>query len=99
MLLRIFCALLTVSLLSNCLSAEQLEITAQKIRAHVKYLSSDELEGRGVGTRGEKLATDYLAAQLQLENVNPAGENNTFFQAVPLVGMTTDKSATLTIAT
>src|SRR5439155_23543755 len=31
-------------------------INAEKIRAHVKYLSSDELEGRGTGQRGGDLA-------------------------------------------
>lgn len=80
------------------LPAQDLRISSEKIRAHVKYLSSDELEGRGVGTRGEKLATDYLAAQLQAEGVKPGGENATYFQRVPLAGVTTGKNATLSFA-
>jgi Zn-dependent M28 family amino/carboxypeptidase len=84
-----------VLLFSGFLAAQNLQISGEKIRAHVKYLSSDELEGRGVGTRGGKLATDYIAAQLQAAGVKPGGENGTYFQKVPLAGVTTSKSASL----
>lgn len=76
--------------------AQNLQPSGNSIRAHVKYLASDELEGRGVGTNGEKLATNYLASQLQSEGLRPAGDNGTYFQRVPLVGVTTGHSATLT---
>ena len=76
-------------------SAQGLHLSGEKIRAHVKYLSSDELEGRGVGTRGEKLATGYLATQLKAEGVKPGGENGTYFQSVPLIGCATPADATL----
>ena len=72
-------------------------ISGDKIRADVKYLASDELEGRGVGTSGERLATDYIARQLKAAGVQPAGDNGAFFQRVPLVGCTTRPSATLAI--
>jgi Zn-dependent M28 family amino/carboxypeptidase len=78
--------------------AQHLEISSEKIGAHVKYLSSDELEGRGVGTRGGKLATDYIVSQLQNQGVAPAGDNGTYFQTVPLVGVQTANTASLTIA-
>src|SRR5262249_10185603 len=45
-------------------SAERL-ITADSIRAHVRFLASDLLEGRGPGTRGDALAQAYIAAQLE----------------------------------
>src|SRR5579875_3559694 len=77
--------------------AQTVQISGEKMRAHVKYLASDELEGRGVGTKGEKLATNYLASQLQTAGVKPAGDNGTYFQRVPLVGVTTSHSATLTV--
>src|SRR5579885_2608732 len=80
------------------LCAQNLRISGERIRAHVKYLASDELEGRGVGTRGAELATAYIAAQLQAEGVKPGGDNGTYFQRVPLIGCTTLPSATLTIA-
>lgn len=92
MLLRFCSAVLLVGVLPG----QNLHVTGEKIRAHVKYLASDQLEGRGVGTNGEKLATDYLAAQLQASGVKPAGNNNTYFQRVPLLGVTTLAGATLT---
>ena len=78
--------------------AQDLHISGEKMRAHVKYLASDELEGRGVGTRGENLATQYIASQLQSEGVGPGGENGTYYQRVPLVGSTTLPAATLSIS-
>src|ERR1039458_5115267 len=69
--------------------------TGDRMRAHVKYLASDQLEGRGVGTRGEKLATEYIAAQFAAAGAKPAGENGTFFQRVPMVGTATEPGATL----
>ena len=67
---------------------DDLAVSGERVRAHVKFLAGDELEGRGVGTRGEQLATEYLASQLQAEGVKPGGENGTYFQRVPLVGST-----------
>jgi Predicted aminopeptidases len=71
------------------------EIDAERIRAHTRFLASDLLEGRGVGSRGELLATEYLATQLALAGVKPAGDMGTFFQRVPLVGVETQPTATL----
>ncbi len=64
-------------------------IDAQRIRQHVKYLSSDALEGRGTGQKGGDLAADYIAAQFKSYGLKPAGENGTYFQSVPLVGVKT----------
>src|SRR5438270_10244811 len=59
-------------------------IDPEKIHAHVKFLSLDLLEGRGPGTRGDKLAAEYIATQFALNGVQPAGDNHTYFQRVPL---------------
>src|SRR6202140_5183188 len=71
------------------------DISGERVRAHVKFLASDLLEGRGVGTRGEKLATEYIATQFALIGAKPAGDQGTYFQRVPMVGASTDPSATL----
>ena len=65
------------------------KLDAEKIRAHVKYLASDELEGRGTGQKGGDLAADYIAAQFKSYGLKPAGDNGTYFQQVPLVGIRT----------
>ncbi|HUA21681.1 MAG TPA: M28 family peptidase [Bryobacteraceae bacterium] len=83
-------------LLAAALSAgAQTDISGERIRAHVKFLSSDLLEGRGVGTRGGRLASDYIATQFALIGAKPAGENGTYFQTVPMVGVETEPGATL----
>jgi Zn-dependent M28 family amino/carboxypeptidase len=71
------------------------DISGRCIRAHVRFLASDLLEGRGVGTRGGELATEYIASQFAVAGAEPAGENSTYFQAVPMVGAETQPSATL----
>src|SRR2546428_520372 len=64
-------------------------IDKEKIREHVKYLSSDEMQGRGTGQRGGDLAADYIAKQFASYGLKPAGDNGTFFQEVPMVGVKT----------
>jgi len=64
-------------------------VDKERIREHVKYLSSDELEGRGTGQRGGDLAADYIAKQFASYGVKPAGDNGTFYQNVPMVGVAT----------
>ncbi len=76
---------------------EKPAISIDRIRADVKYLASDELQGRGIGSRGEDLAIDYLAKQFEKAGLKPAGDRGTFFQAVPLVLVTTGPKATLSM--
>jgi TonB family protein len=64
-------------------------IDAEKIRAHVKYLSSDALEGRGTGQKGGDAAADYLGAQFKSYGLKPASDAGTYFQSVPMVSMKT----------
>ena len=69
-------------------------IDPERIRAHVRFLSLDLLEGRGPGTRGGELAAQYIATQLALEGLKPAGDDGTFFQQVPLFAVHTDEDKT-----
>ena len=61
-------------------------ITADAIRAHVRFLASDLLEGRGPGTRGDALAQSYIAAQLEALGLRPAGTQG-FLQPFDIVGV------------
>jgi len=47
---------------------------------HVEYLCRPQLQGRLTGTKGEKLATNYVALYLETLGLEPAGENETWFQ-------------------
>ena len=64
----------------------------EAVRAHVKFLASDLLEGRGPGTRGDALATNYIASQFEAMGLQPAGDDGTYFQKVSLLGITTDET-------
>ena len=67
------------------------------VAAHVRFLASDLLEGRGVGGRGESLATEYLATQLALAGAEPAASDGTYFQRVPLVEIKSQPGSKLLI--
>ena len=69
-------------------------IDPEKIRAHVRFLSLDLLEGRGPGTRGAELAAEYIATQFTVAGVEPAGDNGTYFQRVPLYAVHTVEDKT-----
>jgi len=69
-------------------------IDPERIRAHVRFLSLDLLEGRGPGTRGAELAAEYIATQFALDGVKPAGENGSYFQQVPLIAVHTIEDKT-----
>ena len=59
-------------------------ITAEGLRAHVRFLSDDLLEGRGTGTRGHEIAARYSAAQFESMGLKPGSDDGTFFQQVHL---------------
>ena len=73
-------------------------IEPRNLSAHVRFLASDLLEGRGVGGRGEALSTEYLAAQLRLAGAEPAATDGSFFQTVPLVEIKSQPGSRLEIA-
>lgn len=77
-------------------SAQIGDISGARIRAHTRFLASDLMEGRGVGTRGGRLAAEYIASQLELIGAKPAGDGGTYFQRVPLIGVETDPSSEVT---
>ena len=60
------------------------EVCAACVRADLGFLASDELHGRGSGTRDEHLAALYAASLFQSFGLEPAGENGTYIQHAPL---------------
>lgn len=57
-------------------------ISAETIRAHMRFLSDDSLRGRDTGSDGFHIAARYAAAQFERVGAKPAGENDTYFQSV-----------------
>ena len=84
----------TVEGLPAAARAAAASIDPEKIRAHVRFLSLDLLEGRGPGTRGAELAAEYIATQFALDGAEPAGDNGSYFQKVPLIAVHTVEDKT-----
>lgn len=72
------------SLPANHSSSPGPTANAAAIEGHMVFLASDELEGRDTGSRGHEIAALYIATQLQALGLEPAGDNGSYFQQVPL---------------
>src|SRR5579864_8214735 len=72
-------------------------IDPERIRAHVRFLADDLLEGRGTGQRGGDIAAKYIATEFALYGLKPAGENGSYMQKVPMVGVTAQPDTTISI--
>lgn len=64
-------------------------LSEKTLRSHIRFLADDLLEGRGPGTRGDKLAQLYIRTQLEALGLEPGAEGGSWFQSVPLVGVST----------
>src|SRR4026208_936727 len=56
------------------------DLSAERYMQHVSFLASDELKGRGNGSKELERAAEYIAAQFRSYSLQPAGDNGTFFQ-------------------
>ena len=63
------------------------EITPELLRAHIRFLASDLLEGRGPATRGDQLAEAYIQSQMEGLGLKPGAPGGGWIQKVPLVGI------------
>jgi Zn-dependent M28 family amino/carboxypeptidase len=73
-------------------------IRPANIEQQVRFLSHDLLEGRGTGQRGGDIAAEYIGTQFALYGLKPAGDNGTYLQKVPLVGITPGADTRFTLA-
>jgi Zn-dependent M28 family amino/carboxypeptidase len=63
------------------------DITRSALEAPIRFLSSDELEGRAVASRGDQLAMLYLQTQLESMGYQPAGPHKQWQQRFAVVGV------------
>ncbi|WP_019675387.1 M28 family metallopeptidase [Arsukibacterium perlucidum] len=88
MLYKLTSGVILALILSGCSVShepeQQLSARPAAIEAHLQFLASDELEGRDTGSRGHQIASNYIASQFQALGLTPAGDNNSYFQQVPL---------------
>lgn len=82
------------SVVPPAVKAAENSIDAERIRAHVRFLADDLLEGRAPGMRGSEIAAKYIATQFALAGLQPAGDNGTYLQEVKFVGIKADPAKT-----
>src|ERR1051326_3553315 len=95
-------ALLILSIATAIVAQRTIRITSSQIsedrlRAHIKFLSDDRLEGRGTGARGGELAALYIAEQFEAMGLKGAGAKGSFWQPASLVGVKADPKTELRI--
>jgi Zn-dependent M28 family amino/carboxypeptidase len=71
-------------------------LSADRLLAHIRTLSSNEFEGRGPGTKGEEMAIGYMQRQFRELNLEPGNPDGSYLQNVPLVGIRPDPKMQLT---
>src|ERR1700740_2987357 len=64
--------------------------SADRILRHIRTLSSDEVEGRAPGSKGEQLTFQYLQHQFRAAGLEPDNPDGTYLQSLPLVSITPD---------
>ncbi len=78
----------------SAVQTAEASIDAERIRAHVRFLADDLLEGRGPGLRGGDLAAKYIGTEFALDGLKPGGDHGTYFQQVDFCGMTVKRDRT-----
>src|SRR5256884_9519466 len=73
------------------------QISENALRAHIKFLSDDRLEGRGTGAKGGETAALYVAEQFEALGLKGAGAKGSFWQPVSLVGGKADPKTELRV--
>lgn len=55
------------------------------IEAHLRFLADDALLGRETGGEGAVVAAEYIATQFAASGLEPAGNNASYLQSVPII--------------
>ena len=72
-------------------------LDAATFDAHLRFLAGDLLEGRGIGTRGGRLAAAYIESVFEAAGLRP-GSPAGFLQQVPMESFAPDPAATIEVA-
>src|SRR5947207_13965234 len=72
-------------------------ISENALRAHIKFLSDDRLEGRGTGATGGETAALYVAEQFEAMGLKGAGAKGSVWHPVSLVGVKGDPKTELRV--
>ncbi|HET7042930.1 MAG TPA: M28 family peptidase [Gemmatimonadales bacterium] len=71
-------------------------ITPADLETRLYQFADDSMQGRLLGTPGNVKGAEYIASEVRRLGLEPAGENGTYFQTLPLVTRAVDTTATIT---
>jgi hypothetical protein len=89
-------ALAALLLTAPILAAQQRPLAPMSeaaLRARLTAYAADSMRGRLTGTADHRRATQYIADELRRAGLQPAGDQGTFLQRVPLVTVALDTAA------
>ncbi len=75
--------------------ASRNEISQHRLLARIKLLSSDEFEGRAPASQGEERTISFLETEFREAGLKPGNPDGSYFQKVPMVGITADPNMRL----
>jgi hypothetical protein len=70
-------------------------ITAEDLQSRIYGFAADSMQGRLMGTPGNAMGAEHIAAELRRLGLEPAGENGTFFQTLPWMDRALDETVTI----
>jgi hypothetical protein len=95
----ISCLVFILALLAaNRVVSQGYDISTEEIISHIRYLASDELEGRRAGTEGCEKAAKYIVSHFEKSGLKPLGDGGTYYQDLRFTsGVKLGKSNSLTV--
>jgi hypothetical protein len=73
-------------------------IRAERLRADIRFLASDLLEGRGPGSRGDRLAQAFIAARMEGIGLRPGAPDGSWLQPFDIVGVSSRPAGRIQVA-
>jgi hypothetical protein len=91
-------ALIPVAFNQNASPLPEYKLEKETLETHLRYLASDHLQGRYVGSVGGQLAANYIAALFGVYGLKPVPGSKDFFQNIPFDKVQPPQSCTLKLA-
>jgi hypothetical protein len=66
------------------LQGEKLQVNGERIKSYIEWLAQDHMQGRKSLTEGFKKAEQWAAENFKNWGLRPAGQDDTYFQDVPI---------------
>ena len=72
-------------------------ISASDLMTRLYIFADDSMQGRETGTAGHLKSTAYIASELKRLGLQPAGDEGSYFQDVPMIRRAFDPASTITV--